>query len=403
LAAFAEGGSPRAPCAVGAAARRLLSMLSSSLVGSGSMQQAHDVADAMLRCAAAREEAVFKAQVVCCPICFDEALGARFVRLPGCTHHFCRECLSTHARTRLADGAVESILCPEPSCRQQLPPHVLRALLSGEEYERWDALLLQRTLDKMGDTVYCPKCAGVVLCDQDDGCAKCPNEGCRYVFCSRCKEAWHTGEPCVTLAERVGAMLHEEGLEGLEVVAARLQQEQEAGGGMTEELRAKLRDQVNQVKSMAVIMQTSKPCPSCKQAVTKTQGCNKVVCGYCHASMCWRCGKAITGYEHFSDRACQLYMHGNEDVFGREAVEATMALIKTAHNAAGSELGGFVARCVICGALNVKEGDDNLVRCYMCHTHFCYACWCHLPEGQHKAKQHFGKPPYKCPRFTEDL
>ena len=43
--------------------------------------------------------------------------------------------------------------CPDPGCRQPLPPHVLQLLLSAEEFERWEELLLQRTLDRMQDLV----------------------------------------------------------------------------------------------------------------------------------------------------------------------------------------------------------------------------------------------------------
>lgn len=43
--------------------------------------------------------------------------------------------------------------CPDPSCRAPLPPHCLQALLAPEEFERWEGLLLQRTLDRMQDLV----------------------------------------------------------------------------------------------------------------------------------------------------------------------------------------------------------------------------------------------------------
>jgi hypothetical protein len=48
-----------------------------------------------------------------------------------------------------------------------------------------------------------------------------------------------------------------------------------------------------------VVQQTSKRCPACQMAISKTEGCNKMVCAYCSAAWCWRCERVIGGYEHF--------------------------------------------------------------------------------------------------------
>lgn len=39
------------------------------------------------------------------------------------------------------------------------------------------------------------------------------------------------------------------------------------------------------------------------------------------------------------------------------------------------------ARCVICGQFNLKEGNNNLIRCYACTSAFCYLCRTHLPKN----------------------
>ncbi len=46
-----------------------------------------------------------------------------------------------------------------------------------------------------------------------------------------------------------------------------------------------------QIKSMMEVKKTSKPCPSCKIAIDKFAGCNKVKCASCDTLFCWRCLK----------------------------------------------------------------------------------------------------------------
>ena len=72
----------------------------------------------------------------------------------------------------------------------------VKSLVSTKLFERYDRLLLQRSLDMMIDVVYCPRtaCMCPVLVDEKESMGSCPL--CRYVFCTFCKMVYHGISPC---------------------------------------------------------------------------------------------------------------------------------------------------------------------------------------------------------------
>ncbi len=116
---------------------------------------AETVAMQVLRYASASEAVAFRAASWLCAICYEQVPGTRCVRLPDCGHHYCSDCMATHCRTQVEMGAVENLRCPDPGCRQVLAPFMVEQVVGPEMFARWEALLLQRTLDKMDDVVRC--------------------------------------------------------------------------------------------------------------------------------------------------------------------------------------------------------------------------------------------------------
>ncbi|XP_051211976.2 uncharacterized protein [Lolium perenne] len=213
---------------------------------------------------------VFLEDLHMCMICLNQSKGSNFIKLP-CQHLFCVKCMETLCRMHVKDGTFFQLVCPDTKCNVSIPPYLLKRLLGKEEFERWDKLTLEKALDSMSDVVQCPRCAISCLEDEDSN-AQCPK--CCFVFCSVCKDPRHPGKLCLTLEEKL--------------------QRQQASGKMA------TRGMVEDMISVKLLYNNARSCPKCQMTISKTDGCNKVVCSSCDQTFCFRCGKAIiAGYAHF--------------------------------------------------------------------------------------------------------
>ena len=72
----------------------------------------------------------------------------------------------------------------------------IKSLVSQSDFERYDRLLLQNTLDVMPDVEYCPRiqCQKPVVVDKDDDMGYC--QACDFPFCTKCKSTYHGTDLC---------------------------------------------------------------------------------------------------------------------------------------------------------------------------------------------------------------
>ncbi|KAL4199556.1 hypothetical protein AMTRI_Chr03g51740 [Amborella trichopoda] len=215
-----------------------------------------------------------------CAICFGDYVGTEFIRLP-CQHFFCHKCMKIYSNMHVKEGEVSKLICPDAKCGSLLPPGLLNLLLSEEAFKRWESLLLQKTLDTMPDVEYCPRCGTACLKDEDNH-VQCAMSFFR--FCSLCWKRRHIGTSCMDYKTSILKVL----MQGVKH-------------------RRKLLEKFNELRSLKVIRRIAKQCPSCNMAISKIDGCNKMVCRNCTKVFCYRCNKAITGYDHFRKGSCALY------------------------------------------------------------------------------------------------
>ncbi|KAJ6836271.1 E3 ubiquitin-protein ligase RNF14 [Iris pallida] len=83
-------------------------------------------------------------------------------------------------------------------------------------------------------------------------------------------------------------------------------------------------------------------------AISRTEGCNTMLCSNCGQLFCYRCGQKISGYDHFS---------GNCELFTREEIvqwEMRMNPRQIAGQIQAERHANHGHPCPGCGQVNIK-------------------------------------------------
>ncbi len=94
-----------------------------------------------------------------CSICLSSNISGRdMIQFDKCRHFFCRNCLHNYAQMHINTGSVEWLLCPDFQCQLTLFPWEIKTIVNNNQlYEKYERLLLQKTLEQMLDIVWCPR------------------------------------------------------------------------------------------------------------------------------------------------------------------------------------------------------------------------------------------------------
>jgi hypothetical protein len=297
-----------------------------------------------------------------CAACLTDALpGPACARLRTCGHIFCRACVGAHVRARVDDGAAADIRCLDAgSCDAPLAQVDVREALGGAdsaEYGRYEAILLQRALDSMGDVVCCARdgCgkpaiveeAGVVDTRQWFGARRRRAGGdaaaAAPVFAASSGAAAAAAAAAAVVVQPHFVNLAAEGVSSFSPPSpasptsvrrrrlARCSYCSHAfcldcrrnfhGLSPCSDLLDKFRaadeagraalalqygaDVVNELLYQLFLDENARACPTCGAAITKNGGCNHMTCRACGCEFCWLCVQRYDGPAHFGRRSAQ--------------------------------------------------------------------------------------------------
>jgi len=204
----------------------------------------------------------------------------------SCGHRFCTPCIAEHVKVKIQSRDVASALaCPD--CAQPISIADTHALTWGmgdnAAWQQFSAVADEACIEALvrsGQARRCPsaKCNYVfVRAPGDARHYECPS--CAQAFCLACTALGgavgpaHPGMCCATYTEK---------LEADREAKRKLELWRMENSRADQKFRELMRSELRSGKS--------KPCPRCKQAITKDGGCHHHTCTSCKVRFCWNCG-----------------------------------------------------------------------------------------------------------------
>ncbi|KAJ2554384.1 hypothetical protein EV175_002601 [Coemansia sp. RSA 1933] len=268
----------------------------------------------------------FEARSYTCPICLEEQAGLHCLQFE-CTHVHCKQCLSGYLGTLISDGQLAMMGCPHPDCVKDtakrghfaISHDILADILSTAQLERYSQLSTQYRVDSDGlRFAFCPRSGCGRAVERDKAVLMLCVCSCGYAFCLVCMQTWHGINSCPVDLEKLIADEYERlkaeeyygeyeyyGYDAFEDESTAQWMKRIKGRYGEEKVESIIRRLKESKESEELIEMTTKPCPKCKQAIYKSEGCNHMTCKMCGTHFCYLCGDEIgldgtNVYDHFN-------------------------------------------------------------------------------------------------------
>ncbi|KZV72345.1 hypothetical protein PENSPDRAFT_604622 [Peniophora sp. CONT] len=199
-----------------------------------------------------------------CEVCFDELPEDVVMRVDGCGHGFCRDCIRGHVQNKLQEHRYPIIcpVCAASNDGDRKPCVITEDLihfveLTPEQFNVWTEM----QLSQFSTLLHCRKCKISAWVDKHDVAEAtilvCPLRGCGYAYCKDCSQAVEIDGPkhsCDGSAE-LDHLMRQRGW---------------------------------------------KYCPTCHTPIQKDSGCNHMTCmsPACNTHFCYLCGESIIQSAH---------------------------------------------------------------------------------------------------------
>lgn len=203
-----------------------------------------------------------------CTICFETKHGHEYDIMDCCNQPFCTECMTEHLTACLHEGNLEELKCPNQNCSKTITEPIMRAITlhNNAIYDQYLEVSLQEYLNKDSLTRHCltPNCVFQFLKDPDCG-ETIICESCKKEYCSDCLFNHNLNITC-------------------------------------DQAKTERDPNLADDAALAWIMENTRQCAQCGNAVERSKGCNHMICR-CKYEFCYVCGKK------WGSLSCPFYNH----------------------------------------------------------------------------------------------
>lgn len=204
----------------------------------------------------------------------------------------CLKCVKNHIEAEVNSKADFKVKCP--TCRTLLDEQGIKQYGRPKDFERYDKLLLNKTLGEMPDFRWCKEasCGSGQLHDggpvheggfgRSWNCMTC--DKCKKRSCFNCDVPFHDGITC-------------------------------------EDYQARVNADPDNAANADYLARLTKPCPKCNRSIEKNDGCDHMTCqeaaGGCGHEFCWRCladyQPILDNGNHYHKPTCTWYAEYDSD------------------------------------------------------------------------------------------